>query len=236
MKARIIAEIIVLLTPSILFFGCVTTDIAYGYVLKNPKNRENSIDYIVEFDRGNDRGYDEMSIFISPVTEIKAGEKHIKLVNETYYKTIFTEPYSISISLRPYNNCTINELWLKTGDNKINLRDKTTAVGCTLGRPVSSQYTCLYTQEELEQFYIDGRLNSNQNQQDSKGYTIDIDNIDISYKKVRTFSIEINMSVEEYNGEQYDYTINVPFKRKKNAAREPYFIYWLFSKLFFNYN
>jgi hypothetical protein len=236
MKVYIIVGIIILLSLSILFFSCVTTDIAYGYVLKNPKNRENLRDYIVEFDRGENRGYNEMNIFISPVTEVEAGEKYIKLVNETYNKTIFKEPYSISISLSPYNNCVINELRLKIGNNEINLLDKVTSISCTLGTTIFSQYTYTYTREELEQFYIDGVLNSKQTEQDLKGYSIDINDIDISYKKVRTFSIELNMKVEEYNGEQYEYIINVPFKRKKIVVREPYFIYWLFSKIFFNYN
>ena len=139
--------------------------------------------------------------------------------------------------MSPYNNCIINELWLKISDNKINLLDKVTSVKyCAVGGDVFWKYTYTYTQEELEQFYIDGVLNSNQPEHDLRGYSIDINDIDISYNKVRTFSIEIKMKVEEYNGEQYDYIINVPFRRKKIVAREPYFIYWLFSKIFFNYN
>jgi hypothetical protein len=239
MKVYIIVGIIILLPLSIIFFGCVTTDIAYGYVLRNPKNNENLRDYIVEFDRGEDSGCDQMIILVNPVTAIKAGEKYIKLVDETYDKWIFKEPYSISISLSPYKNCIINELWLKIGNNKINLLDKVTSISYTLGRRVFNQRAYKYTQEELEQFYIDGVLNNKKPERYLNGYSIDINNIDISYNEVRIFSIEINMKVEEYNDErydyiirgQYDYIINVPFKRKKIVAREPYFIYWIFAKL-----
>jgi hypothetical protein len=225
---------IILFFSVLLLFGCVTGDIYCTYLIKGMKQQDIGYDWVLlipnrEYEKNHSGRSEKRFKYLLWDTEVGNGSIFLR----DYPKSIFTEPYSISMIFSLDNddvkNIFVSKMNLRTKNSLIDLREGVfiTIKGIRdrekLGREyLEDDYIIYFTEKELTEFGSNGIIDLFKLK--DEWYRLDYiqffyKDIDIKFKRDHYFEIEYDITIETNTKGFENYSFTIRYNRRRVSEK-----------------